>query len=644
MSATGLLKTIKSSATGVFSVELKVPEGVYGGHFLIVKDEKTGESGSYSFRINSLLQKATGRVSPGDKILINAYGLSSSSKVHIWIVNAKAGVNQVLVDISKDPPIRTNQLGSLRCNITIPVSLGGGDYSLYVRDESARSVTQILTVYTKLTIEPVSVATGATIQIAGVGFKPSFELPAGALTMNGTVLKTKFPVETTSVGTFLAEVTVPTLRIGSYVVAATDGVNSATAALSVSKTTQLMVVTSQVAPGDSVTLTGRYFTVGRAVVDIVVAGVRLETEVFTDSEGGFNATFIVPEIDTHRFIVRATDENGLTASVTMRVTVSVDIQPVSGVPGTLVTLSSSGFNTTSGGLYQVSFNGVTLIGPTALNGSKGFEATFFVPSLPRGTYLVMVTDLMRGTSGQALFRITAASALVVVTDNACPGKDVVIRGAGFAPEVTAQLSLSNSSWVSQVETTRFGNFTATIVIPRGILPGLYTLRASTVAGVGVVTTQFAEAEMRVVEDIINATSPRVVVDAAEAVTVLLSAYQPKAGYTVTLIDPSGGAVYVRSLGLGDWREQGSVYGLEVSFGLPRDAAAGMWFWEVRDSGKALVGVVEVRVEVADVGVVVDYSQIGFYGVVIVGVAVGLGVVLSVLQKRGVFSLSVEVGG
>jgi hypothetical protein len=644
-SSTGQLAKTKSTPEGVFKVELKAPAATYGPHYVFIRDETTSELASYIFQMRPLLKLNTQNLAPGDRLDTQAYGFNQNSRIQITLLNPTTKENTFLTQITDSNPPITDQTGTLITTLTIPSTLKKGDYTITVKDELGRFARLTITLATTLKVSTSSTTSGSVVTLTGSGYTPNTALSSRDITIDGIPCPTKTKIQTTATGSFTAEIIIPTLAVGTHTIKATDGTNQATTTIKTTQNTQLTTKPTTAGPGETLTLTGKYYTtLNGTKITLKINDQIFSTNATVDAKGQFTTTITLPDTTTPQVTITATDAYNLTATAAIQSAITILIQPTAGPPGTQVTLTTRGLNTTNGGSYTATFNGAPLIEPTNLNGSTTLNTTFHVPSLPKGKYKVEIRDLTTNKTRQATFQITITSTLTVLTKDPWPTKNVTIQGAGFASIYPATLTITNSDWTATVTTTKNGNFTTTITIPPNLTPGSYKLRSTTTTNQKIGITQFAETTLKIIEDPVNATTTQTNYNTTQTATLTASAYQPKPGYTITLKDASGNTAYTENLTTMNWAKQGPYWTHTASYALPADASPGTWTWELRDPQNTLKKTVKITVNksTTPTGIDFDYSQISYY--VLIGVVgfIAVGTILYFLKKRGLLSISIEI--
>ena len=188
---------------------------------------------------------------------------------------------------------------------------------------------------------------------------------------------------------------------------------------------------SQGVPGEEVTVYGYNFT-AEQYIDIYYDGLY-RTDVETDEEGDFEATFFVPESSKGYHTVLA-DEYGSTvsASADFRVEPGLTVSPEQGPVGTNVTVQGRGFAADEDGI-EVYFDGEMVaenLPPANEDGS--WEMTFTIPRCAQGRHQI---DAKGDSSSlaqveDAAFEVTAGISLA--RSSGSPRQRITMTGSGFA--------------------------------------------------------------------------------------------------------------------------------------------------------------------------------------------------------------------
>jgi len=232
--------------------------------------------------------------------------------------------------------------------------------------------------------------------------------------------------------------------------------------------------------GDVASVDGTGFAAVKNV--IIYFGSQAVGSAQTDETGRFsNATFTVPESPRGEHPVRAVDAVGNFAQDNYSTRESVNMSPTSGMPGTEILLSGTGFKADRP--FTVSFGGqaVSPIVPEPRTDDIGnFGYVFTVPQRPNGTYVVEVSD--GANQAEADFTIEPGVSLSPATGT--PGTEIKVAGNGFNGQVTVKY---DEQIVATTMADPAGDISAIFDAPPSI-PGSHTITISD--GTNTKTTTF----------------------------------------------------------------------------------------------------------------------------------------------------------
>jgi hypothetical protein len=278
--------TATAAATGTFSgFSLTVPESTKGPHTIRVQE--TSATSNYATDTFTVSPKIT--ISPtsgavGDTVTISGTGFAASSPTTIYF------------DSVSQTTTSTNSSGTFSATTFAVPSTSRGSHIIKAQDASSNQATATFTVSAKITINPTSGPSGTTVIVTGTGFAVGQTVTITyAVT---SVVTTPSPVTTGSTGGFTATFVVPVRDIGTYIVSASDTVNTATANFQSTTDATISTVTSASAPGNvgmELTITGVGFAASSAITVTFDGGeLDISGDNNTDASGNFECSFIVP--------------------------------------------------------------------------------------------------------------------------------------------------------------------------------------------------------------------------------------------------------------------------------------------------------------------------------------------------------------
>jgi hypothetical protein len=439
--------TVTSTSDGRFICYFTVPAYLVGAHVVQAIDVSTLATATFTITVPTVtITPASGSV--GSTVTISGSGFATSSTLSVKFDGALQVTNPISVTSSSS--------GTFTCTFSVPSSVAG-IHTIQVTDALGNSGTTsyVVTVPTytlTVTSDASTYAIGAQVTISGLLTATTNSPAAGYLIgikvtdpLGGTEYTTI--VTTNSAGTYtitflsILGINQPT---GAYTITATASSNgnqiaTASTTYTVTSSPQSTIIlepTSGIV-GKTIKVTGSGFA-NSVAITVRFDGVSLTTTpatVTSSSSGNFICYFSVPNYLPGAHTVQAIDSTH-SATATFTITVpTVTITPASGSVGSTVTISGSGFASSSA--LSVKFDGTlqTTNPSTVTSSSSGtFTCTFIVPSSVAGAHTIQVTD---GSSNSA----TAVYTITTITPTPTP-----IPTVTPTPSPTPSPSTSPSEW------------------------------------------------------------------------------------------------------------------------------------------------------------------------------------------------------
>jgi eukaryotic-like serine/threonine-protein kinase len=171
---------------------------------------------------------------------------------------------------------------------------------------------------------------------------------------------------------------------------------------------------------------------------------------------------------------------------------TIDLQPVSGPPGTSVIVTGSGFPAPD--TVDLLFDDTT-VGTASPNALGTFSANFTVPVVPGGDHTVTATGEASEQRAQAPFAVVPA--IAGQPDSGFPLESVQVSGTGFGPNETVDLGFDATS-VGSASSDDSGSISVPITIPEGAAVGTHSIIAT-----GEISGLSAQADFEVVSATIS---------------------------------------------------------------------------------------------------------------------------------------------
>jgi hypothetical protein len=173
----------------------------------------------------------------------------------------------------------------------------------------------------------------------------------------------------------------------------------------------IWLTTTEGPPGTSVSIIGMGFPQGRSVE--ITFGSTKVSRASPGMFGRINVAFQVPKVSPGTYTVTATSDAGVSSTATFTVTQTgsttsfsnptIWLNPAQGTLGTTINLSGAGFK--SGESISINF-GTANVATVSTDTSGAIKASFKVPSVSPGTYIVSATGT-KGSYVTAMFPLNS---------------------------------------------------------------------------------------------------------------------------------------------------------------------------------------------------------------------------------------------
>lgn len=251
--------------------------------------------------------------------------------------------------------------------------------------------------------------------------------------------------------------------------------------------------------GDEIKVSGTGFAASQSVIIYLDSEEAGSTE--TNSAGSFtNATFTVPESYRGSHIIKAQDISSNYDTGSFTTNHSITMGPTSGVVGTEVTVSGTGFKTEEDITITFAGGEVTTSPASVTTNSKGsFSASFNVPAGASVTHEVEASDGTNTDSGD--FTISAVANISQTTGYV--GDEVTFSGTGFQASQPITITFDNES-IATAATDNYGSFNAIFTVPARSA-GTYQVKVND--GTNTVEADFSISTSVNIEPITNTAAP-----------------------------------------------------------------------------------------------------------------------------------------
>jgi hypothetical protein len=211
--------------------------------------------------------------------------------------------------------------------------------------------------------------------------------------------------------------------------------------------------------GTSVTITaGNVFTPSETVT-IAYDGTTLQT-ITANTTGGFSVSVAVPSSTAGSHTITATGGSSTSVgTATFTITPSVTVSPATGIVGTSVTVSGTGYGNAE--TVSVTYDGTVVVSSVAASSSGSWSTSFTLPASGFGARTLTATGTNTATT---TFSVTPS--ITSNKSNAAPGTSVTITGTGFGVSETGiTVTYDGVIMTSTAAANSKGGWQATFVVP-----------------------------------------------------------------------------------------------------------------------------------------------------------------------------------
>jgi hypothetical protein len=441
----GLLNSTQAEASGNYEVWFDVPEGVYGTHYLWVKTTLGGiaDVASIAFTVNAYLKLSPSSGLAGDTITATMYGFPKSADITIDFDILKDGIATPTA----------NSIGTATASFKVPttaISTPPTTYSVTAHNVTWPGLVLVdasvdFVAGPVITLSATAGTVGQVITITGRGFKPTFTVVQGDVSLSGVVCYTTTDdITVDATGRIRLNVVVPQMTDkDDYVFTLASTAGNAEADFEVTALAAASVTPSFGPVASSMTVSGVNYPKISGITVTVELWDTLDTAKVADigtvktlSDGTISKIFKVPAAAEGGYHILAynTDYN-IADTVSFKVgSMNVILSEDSGPTGMTVTISGNGF--THSGTWNATFGTEEIIpSGTGVDGSGLLQDGIFqVPQLPVGTYTVTLWDIDAEISITTQFQITKTTSVTLSVPSAPNGFNVTLRGYGFSDD------------------------------------------------------------------------------------------------------------------------------------------------------------------------------------------------------------------
>jgi len=331
-----------------------------------------------------------------------------------------------------------------------------------------------------ITLTPSSGPAGLVVTVNGNNFATG---DAGACTITPAVVATAPACTVTASGTLTASsFTVGSVATGTYTITVTGITGDfVQASFTVSTASPTIALTPNSGPvGITVTVTGSGFAPADVGVCTITPAVVATAPACTVTASGTltASSFTVGNVAAGTYTITVQGSTGDVAQASFTVQgPTITLNPTSGVIGTLVLVTGSGFSTSDAGACTITPASLATVPSCTINASGSLtSSSFTVGSVSGGTYVITVTG-STGDFAQATFTVVGP-AITLNPSSGLAGISVTISGNNFATGdagACASVTPVTVATVVSCTITASGTLTGSSFTVGSVATGTYTI-------------------------------------------------------------------------------------------------------------------------------------------------------------------------
>lgn len=238
-------------------------------------------------------------------------------------------------------------------------------------------------------------------------------------------------------------------------------------------TPQINISRTSAPPGFSISITGSGFSSNETGIAVTFDSSIVVSGIIANAYGNWNSSFTVPSSTTGAHNIGAfgsvTPASSVPVIAFMVVNPSLAISLATGPPGTLVTVTGSGFGANEQGI-TITFDDTPVTSGITASSAGTWTGTLIIPSSSPGTHAisaygpVSVADFVPSVTF-----VVPPRSLAINPISGPPGTQVRVSGFGFgAGETGIAVLYDGNSVASGVSADAAGNWNTTFLIPASV--------------------------------------------------------------------------------------------------------------------------------------------------------------------------------
>ena len=362
--------TTSTNSKGSFSVKFSIPESSYGSHEVTADDGTNRLSIGISVKQSVTISPKSGPVDT--KLTVTGTGFRNDRPMTITFDGDEVDTSPTSVNTDEDGSFSASLQVPTCVNGTVEVAASDGKYT----------ATAEFTIRAGITLDPGSANVGDTVNIVGNGFRANRLI---TLTFDDEEVDSiPATIRSDSKGCFEVDFTIPSSTNGIHEIRADDDAEVAKVNFTTLSTISLSPSGGPI--NAKVTIEGTGFGSNR-VVTIEFDNNHVRTSA-TDAKGSFVTEFVVPQTNSGKYNVVASD-GVTTAGAVFTVTTSIEVTPVTGHVGTAITVTGTGFT----GAVSVRYDD-SVVATTTADANGAFSISFSAPQSIHGHHIITVSGVI----------------------------------------------------------------------------------------------------------------------------------------------------------------------------------------------------------------------------------------------------------
>jgi hypothetical protein len=446
-----------TSAAGSFSCAFVVPPAPDNLYTFTAVDASS-DTATATYLLDSLLSENPSSGPVGTLITFQGSGFNANVLVTLTWIPVTGGPSVTACTAESSPT------GSYTCSFSVP-DVPSGKYT-FSATQGSGTMTVVFTVSSSLTANPTEGPVGTSVTFTGTGYRGLHKVDVnwtGGVACSQT---------SSTVGSFSCSFGIPATPYGVHTFIANDTAgDSARATFTV--VPQLTVAPISGPVGTLLEFNGTGFNRSSSIAVTWAAGPVCTST--TSTEGSFQCTVSLPAATYGVHLFTATDGMGHAATASFSVTPQLIASPASGLVGTAVTFSGTGYASVVS--VTVTWSDGTACANTS-TASGGFTCKYTIPiGTPGGVYPFTGAD---GVGDDAIATFTVSTSLTVAPTKGEAGTAVTFSGTGYAASSTVTVTWSPGTACSATSTVS-GTFSCPYTVPLTTTGGTYTFTAEDTA-------------------------------------------------------------------------------------------------------------------------------------------------------------------